>query len=760
MRFKHLLLLGVGASMAFVIGYGAVAKAWPFLGRNEHYGYFQNDFDAYGSDVWPDTSNTPGCSASGGNALPSGINTPLEFTNFVKCKLTSTNSSATVRSMERTGAAFIIQSMLNDHGAKITSTSDPRVAEWEDRIYFAEMMNWINWSTPYSYTINSYWQGSGAGNNYNDDAFFGEVASGTAITFRNASGTVVYGIRKQCANPVGTTNLAPIPNNPVFNMSGTSRASAPGVPEAQNISVPLGTQVTFRHRLTASGATSPATIAWGVYRPAGPLYDSGNAGTFTSGQTKLVSTEVVTPLSTGVHCRFIRWDPDTQNGGFQDSGAACVTVTESYDLTPSITVQINGGAVTGNRAEPGDSITFRYAVDNDGGTGNNIDCTIYGRDWTGYHAIPSPPDSTSGPGYTPPPGVPGCPRDFPDNAVTSLGSETVTAVANRSVCRSLFVDPATPGGPPLGVEACAYVVSKPYARIYGGDVAAGTRFESSPGTCTGTIGDNAAIIGWNKRSGGSYAGAGVQHAALARGAIFDFASSLGGGAAPPAALSFTNTSTNAANGNFGGLFDWAPCVPDFYSAAPPPTITTDINVSTLTTGEYGGTGDLIILGGNVNPGQRITLYIDGDAYITGNIVYAGSWSIGQMPMFRLVVRGNIYVDNDVSRLDGMYVAQANSAGSYGIIVTCATGFATPTLDGTLQSTCDNTKLTINGSLVARHIRLTRTAGTLRQSAAGEASTSPHISETFNYGPIMWIPQPAPTATPSDYDAITSLPPVL
>ena len=79
MSRKQLLVLGLLASLAFLAGYGAVAKAWPYYGRQPYYGYFHNVYDAYGVAVWPPNSDTPGCAGSGGNALPKSVNTATKF---------------------------------------------------------------------------------------------------------------------------------------------------------------------------------------------------------------------------------------------------------------------------------------------------------------------------------------------------------------------------------------------------------------------------------------------------------------------------------------------------------------------------------------------------------------------------------------------------------------------------------------------------------------------------------------------------------
>ena len=127
----------------------------------------------------------------------------------------------------------------------------------------------------------------------------------------------------------------------------------------------------------------------------------------------------------------------------------------------------------------------------------------------------------------------------------------------------------------------------------------------------------------------------------------------------------------------------------------------------------------------------------------------------------------MFIDNDVTQLDGLYVAQqSTSSTDDGIIFTCTSSpvggpYVQPTLGvgGTFASTCD-TKLTVNGSFVARQVRLLRTIGTLRQSNAADNAGVPFVAEVFNYNPALWITQPSDDAGGADYDAINSLPPIL
>jgi hypothetical protein len=756
------IVLFVSAAVSFAVGYGALAEAaFPYFNRQEFRGYFLNNFDSAGNNVWPTTSTTAGCPASGGNAMPSSVDTAAELISFVECKLNSTNGTASIRQQERTGAAFIIQTMIG------TATNRPptaaQIAEWEARVNYSASQGWITWSLAFNYGVNSLYQGYPSPD---DDAFYNDgAASGNSIVFRGPGGFILYGIRRQCANPVGSNSFQPITNNPDFAITGDS--------DADKATVAPGDTVRFTHSLTSSAATSPASINWTTQDTlnGNATVDSGNAGTFTAGETKAIAAateDYIVPLGAppgSQICRRISFTPSSGGGGTATSTQICATVAANFNLTPLINVQINGGSVVGNRAEPGDTVTFTYVVTNSSSGGSTgTACTIYGLSRNGYYAIPTPIDSVSDGGYIQP--AHGCPRDFPGNSSTTLGGpETAapaTVVANRTICRSLFVNPGTSGGPPVGTEVCVYVTAKPYTRIYGGDIIAGGGVETAPGVCATNSG--AAIIGWNKRSP-TYSGAGVQLAAYALSTIADFAtaSNTAGSAVTPTGLAFGNTATNATNGNFGGSLGSAPCIPNHYATRPATTSAIPASVASMVTGAYGGTGNFSLAGGAVNAPNRVTVYVDGNLFISSNITYGGAWNSGNIPMFRVIVRGNIFIDNDVSQLDGLYIAQPNGL-SGGIIYTCAQNaspFTPMVLDGSLATQCDNAKLTVNGGFVAKQVHLLRTIGTLSQaSGSGEVSTSGSIAETFNYSPIMWMPQPPLTEGGAVYDAITTLPPVL
>lgn len=435
--------------------------------------------------------------------------------------------------------------------------------------------------------------------------------------------------------------------------------------------------------------------------------------------------------------------------------------TPDYNLQPSIATEVNGTTSVAS-AEVGDTVRFIYRATNTRSDPSpSVNCTIYANVHAGY--FPTPPTPTSGsspPGYVPPPT--GCPKVF-NPGLNSITTETITITTpNQTICRSLFVSPASPTVSSRGYEVCIPIANKPYVRAYGGDIAAGNGLENADGVCVHN--NNAAVVGWNKQTPGAYAGAGGQYAIFALSAIRDFASALGSPASAnaqaPTGLSFANTSVNPGTGAYGGSFGSASCIPDYYALIPDAPQAMPANFNDMTNGAYTASGTVTIGAGTVDRNEKITLFVDGDVFINGNVTYAGgSWSVSEIPSFRLIVRGNIYVNRTVGQLDGLYVAQAEG-GTGGTFYTCATSPAALPLNGALYNTCLS-KLTVNGSVIANQIQLLRTNGSLSQSNANESNTASPAGEIINYGPGLWITQPLlDRGLTSDYDAIISLPPIL
>ncbi|HSX16645.1 MAG TPA: hypothetical protein VLH86_00930 [Patescibacteria group bacterium] len=747
-RYIRPLMVITGLAVAgFLFGYGVIANAWPVHGRQPYHGYFTNTYDDQGTFVLPNKY-------SGGWAIPTSTNSPGPFISQIK------NDLASGSTQEKTGAAFIIQTMIGNATNKPPTAA--QVADWEDRVNDAS----ISWNINYCYTINSYYQGTSSGPNPADDAFYSNSGCAPAIVFRDSSGAIVYAIRRQCANPVGNGNIGSLEKRNNFNMTGRTTVS--------NASPKPGQSVTFHHYVKNNGPDSASAVWWATFNAStGGGLASGGPNSYAAGQEINVNNETFTvpagTLPNTQYCRNVGYDPINGAGARNGRGAVvCAKVPYDFGLTPSINIVVNGTAPTSSFAEVGDKIDFVYSVNNVGTTVSmTTTCTINGKAYNGYRTVPAPPDSSSDPGYVPP--ATGCPRTFPLNSNTTLATETIASVpgtsANKTLCRALSVNPSSPTTGAKATEVCISIANKPYLRVYGGDVSVGNGFSTSPGTCVSN--NQAAVVGWNNESP-TFSGAGAQFATYALSKIYDSATALGntGGAPAGSGLAFGNKTP--LGGTFGGNFGTVPCASDYYGTKGTTTNTASpVNVATLATGSYTGTapaGQAVQIGGQLpGGGRKVVVYVNGNVLITGNIKYPGAWTADQPPMFELIAKGNIYISQNVTQLDGIYVAQPSGAAG-GIIYTCANpglpATAVTTTGGNVFTNCKN-QLIINGSFVSTSVQFLRVNGTLRQSSAGEkGDATGHAAEVFNYSPALWMAMPPGSSTMNDYDSITSLPPIL
>ncbi|HEV7454344.1 MAG TPA: hypothetical protein VGO07_03735, partial [Candidatus Saccharimonadales bacterium] len=441
-RFRPLFMLFGLVVAGLMIGYGVVSYAWPVHGRNPYHGYFTNIDDDRGTFVLPNKY--------GGQAIPGSINNPGAFINLI---INDLNGGST---QERTGAAFIIQTMIGN--ATNRPPDGAQIADWEGRVNDASSQGWISWNINYCYTINSYYQGTSSGPNPADDAFYSNSGCSPAIVFRNSGGGVAYAIRRQCANPIGNGSLGTLEKVNNFNMSGRTTVSNPSPKPGQS--------VTFSHFVRNAGPDGAAAVWWAAFNTlTGGATAAGGPNSYAPGQERNVNNETFTvPAGTPpntLYCRQVGYDPINGAGARNGRGpTVCAKVPYDFGLTPSINIVVNGGAAAGNFAEVGDKVDFVYSVNNAGTTiSMNTNCTVNGRDYGGYHAVPSPVDTTSDPGYARP-GT-GCPRVFPINSNTTIATETLAAVpagsANKTLCRSLAVNPATPAGGSRSVEVCVSI---------------------------------------------------------------------------------------------------------------------------------------------------------------------------------------------------------------------------------------------------------------------------------------------------------------
>jgi hypothetical protein len=420
--------------------------------------------------------------------------------------------------------------------------------------------------------------------------------------------------------------------------------------------------------------------------------------------------------------------------------------------------------------------------------------------YTDTTTTPGPTTYTCPSGWLPPSGSPTCSRvvqatqkttTIPATPHVGASTTTTTTVAtDYSYLYNYYITwvstPNVECPPPVPVQ----VGFQPYMKVYGGDVVAGSTFDPGLTTaCTPLSSQRSNIVGWNYDTP-NYSGGGTEYAGYALGAIDGFATSQGSANAG-IGLSFASvgvSNNSPSSGEFGGSFIPVSCAPDFFdakpaSAASPPST----NVGNIPSGSYYQNGSFSTsnVTMTINTGTHVTIYVNGNAYINGNITLGGTWNtIGDIPSFELVVQnGNIYIDNTVTRLDGVYVAQDLNQNGTGTIYDCSVN-QLQAAGAQFSNDCYQ-PLVINGSFIATQVDLMRTtspsdsttsSNTLQSSSSDRttsggsdnAGESGNASEVFNYSPAVWLGLTNNNLLGTDnnntslnnYNSITSLPPVL
>ncbi|HEX5456614.1 MAG TPA: YXWGXW repeat-containing protein, partial [Candidatus Saccharimonadales bacterium] len=369
-------------------------------------------------------------------------------------------------------------------------------------------------------------------------------------------------------------------------------------------------------------------------------------------------------------------------------------------------------------------------------------------------------------------------NDVTDSFTKSYSTTLIPPmVAGDRICMNFSVGPAAgtmnEGGSITsvsqgGIGSAQYcsdrVVDKPYLRVYGADVIAGSSFKNGD-TCPNP-GDSR--INAYRSTDSSKSGSGTQLAALALQGISGFGSA-GLSGSWPWGLTFSNTDNvsggSSSQPNDGGLYNGqALCSDDFYDTqvSPKPlnvATTSPADISNRVVNLNGGkptqflrNGDLTINGGTFD--KQAQVFVNGDVYITHDI------SFGVTKYLGIIAKGNIYISKDVHRLDGLYVAQPDNSGARGYIYTCSNGFA-PVAISELFANC-HSQLVINGAFAAKYVSFLRSANSLRDSSVRESASASRAAEIFNFSPEIYLYTPVfeEVTTGQPYQYITTLPPIL
>lgn len=345
------------------------------------------------------------------------------------------------------------------------------------------------------------------------------------------------------------------------------------------------------------------------------------------------------------------------------------------------------------------------------------------------------------------------------------------------------------GGLPL-CGANPPIASTPYLKAYGGEVHAGGVFGSEGRTScdprheTNSNNSDLGGIYTYTRSMPAFSGSSSQLTISSLLQVNEMYSASHRSAAPspPKGLTFANTGTS----NYGGESNKALCATDYFNDTKYEDGEDGVRVisgTSLPTSfaanqgvvQYHLEGDQVIApppGLIVPVGTQIAVYVDGNAYIRRDITYAaGAASWDDHPYFVVIARGDIYIDNDITRLDGLYIAQdyeESGASRGGTIYTCTRTETVGTFnESEVYGECQN-QLAVNGGLMAKNIKFLRMRGTLNQSAPNELpdfntglAPTTQIAEIINYTPEMYLGRSPLRGGGNDsrYDYIRSLPPV-
>jgi hypothetical protein len=780
---KWLLGMVVGLSV-MLAGIGiAIAANGPY-GRDYGNGYFSNTtfagsdliFEPFGTNPLTDTVGFgPTCEHD------------CNLQSFQAVFQARLNDPTSVVDQGR--AAALIDMMLGQQGPNFNGSSQSGIVyaqanfqKWENLLAVYANGTTPGYSVQWNEDVNfadpgfNGWTAVGAtnANDWQDetDCSNGQQCVGDLVFGNNNGGAIVettvdfnangqqFIIRQGCGCTTGETQSLAIPSWTLSGMSSVSQVSA---------SAGVSTPVTFEHTITNQGpgsANYPEYVDY--YYPDGTTLqkrlDSNNQTTASGGTYTYTDSETIpaSALPGQLFCEDIYFGNAT---GPLSVGAtsqkACVTIQNSLQC---------GGVKPGTSIiQPDDSFTVSIDDTFDGGSAPP---------YTDYQvSIPA--------------------IDYADNsaAPTESGGElTYTTDSLRAPPQAgtytinwQLYNGGNPEGPPCSGQL--NIVDLPYFNVFGSDVNAG-------GTLGGCSSDGGSLAGWYDDQTG-FGGSRSDLGAFALNNIVGFASGIGDSGAPPGGngLTFSNSSNVTGsdyNENFGGNLGGDHCI--FTPLAEANSLndvpsTAVIGSAGLVNGAHNYNGNLTLNGGIIpataagNTGNNLSIFINGNVYISSNIVYGtngGDWNINadgssNIPSVYIVATGNIYISPTVTELDGVYVANVNASGGGGTIYTCGQGSFTPLPTASLYAGC-NQQLTVYGSFIANQVNLMRTFGSLDDSTATETPNSASLrqcqnggfasdcaAELFNFSPELYLSDPAIMPTnngATSYDSEVDLPPVL
>ncbi len=304
------------------------------------------------------------------------------------------------------------------------------------------------------------------------------------------------------------------------------------------------------------------------------------------------------------------------------------------------------------------------------------------------------------------------------------------------------------------------VVNKPFLKVYGANVIAGSNF-SINGGCNSSPITQANIYGnATKYSDGIYRGSSSDHATFATGTISGFAThyfdntlseeiTIPGYNPPWGGQGGVNTTGFSSNSS-------GYCVPDYYQKI------LDNNISHTTLNNR----DSLPTNGQLGLGDRKVYISTGNIVINQDTTFAPSIPAGtsssNLPMLYVIAKGgDIYIDKNVGNLAGVYIAEKDDHNNGGHIYDCSN----QTSQQTNPFTNCTKPLVVEGSFIADQVVLDRTNGTAykedpnasKPTNCNEFNDS-SVAEQFCTPALIWLANPFTSSANINY--MSSVPPTL
>jgi len=257
---KVLLLLVFAVLLVAGSAVMSPEQAEAFPQRSALRGYFSNSsYSGNGKRVWSD--DWFGYDNPDSSGLY--VNTIDEFVEFYEDRINSRYPGSET-TQARTAAAFTIHVMLGNPGGSSKGITSAQFNEWERRVRAYARVDRIDFNRNYSFSRNTLYDAS------NDDVmWYTDNDTRPSVVFLDESNSVVFAIKRDCANPVGGMNE--LPDQPPISWElrpAIGGRSQGGVDNRQIPSGPYaGQDYNIRYavageRIRISGATDKLSDEW------------------------------------------------------------------------------------------------------------------------------------------------------------------------------------------------------------------------------------------------------------------------------------------------------------------------------------------------------------------------------------------------------------------------------------------------------------------------------------------------------------------